>query len=53
MRRSLVIAAIAAAESTNAGAQSRGELRVWTARALATVLAEVGSEFERATGHRL
>ena len=29
------------------------ELKVWTARALATVLAEVGSEFERTTGHKL
>jgi molybdate transport system substrate-binding protein len=29
------------------------EIRVWTTRAIATVLAEVGSEFERATGHRL
>jgi molybdate transport system substrate-binding protein len=29
------------------------EIRIWTARALATVLAEVGSEFERATGHKL
>lgn len=29
------------------------EVRVWTARALATVLAEVGPQFERTTGHRL
>jgi len=29
------------------------EIRVFTARALATVLVEIGSEFERATGHRL
>ena len=29
------------------------EITVWTARALATVLAEVGPAFERATGHRL
>ncbi len=29
------------------------EIKVWTARALATVLAEIGSEFERTTGHRL
>ncbi len=27
------------------------EIKVWTARALATVLAEVGPQFERATGH--
>lgn len=31
----------------------RGEVRVWTARALATVLAEVGPEFERTSGFRL
>jgi molybdate transport system substrate-binding protein len=29
------------------------EIKVWTARALATVLAEIGPEFERKTGHRL
>ena len=36
-----------------AAAQDCGEIRVWTARALATVLAEVGSQFEKATGCRL
>ena len=29
------------------------EIRVWTSRAIATVLAEIGPQFERATGHRL
>jgi len=29
------------------------EIKVWTARAIATVLAEVGPEFERQTGHEL
>jgi molybdate transport system substrate-binding protein len=29
------------------------EIKVWTARAIATVLAEVGPEFELQTGHRL
>jgi molybdate transport system substrate-binding protein len=29
------------------------EITVWTTRAIATVLAEIGGEFERATGHRL
>ena len=29
------------------------QLRVWTARAGATVLEEIGPEFERATGHKL
>ncbi len=30
-----------------------GEIKIWTARAIATVLAEIGSEFERTTGHKL
>jgi|SRR5262245_31644534 len=29
------------------------EIKVWTARAIATVLAEVGPQFETATGHKL
>ena len=29
------------------------EIKIWTARAIATVLAEIGSEFERETGHTL
>jgi molybdate transport system substrate-binding protein len=29
------------------------EIRIFTARALATVLAEIGGDFERATGHKL
>jgi len=29
------------------------EITVWTARAIATVLAEIGPEFERTTGHKL
>jgi len=29
------------------------EIRIWTARAIATVLAEIGPEFERKTGHKL
>jgi molybdate transport system substrate-binding protein len=35
------------------GAIARGELRLWTTRAIATVLAEVGPEFERRSGYRL
>lgn len=38
---------------TSAYHQSNREIKVWTARAIATVLDEVGSEFERATGYRL
>jgi molybdate transport system substrate-binding protein len=44
---------ILAAASTAPSAQPRTEIRVWTARAIATVLAEVGAQFERATGYRL
>ena len=29
------------------------EIKVWTARAIATVLAEIGPQFERTTGHKL
>lgn len=29
------------------------EIKVWTARAIATVLAEIGPQFERATGYKL
>jgi molybdate transport system substrate-binding protein len=34
-------------------AASAAEIRIWTARALATVLAEIGPGFERTTGHNL
>ena len=34
-------------------AQEPREITLWTARALATVLAEVGPQFEQATGYRL
>ena len=34
-------------------AATADEIKVWTARAIATVLAETGGDFERATGHRL
>ena len=36
-----------------AAAPARGEVRVWSTRAIATVLSEVGPEFERASGVRL
>jgi molybdate transport system substrate-binding protein len=35
------------------GTADAAEIHVWTARALATVLAEIGSRFERTTGHTL
>jgi molybdate transport system substrate-binding protein len=45
-----VAVAVALATPTATTAE---EIKVFTARALATVLAEVGGEFERATGHTL
>jgi molybdate transport system substrate-binding protein len=35
------------------GPAKAAEIKVWAARALVTVLAEVGPEFERTTGHRI
>ena len=53
-RRILLVLLFALIGSTGEpAAQSRGELRVWTARAIATVLAEIGPEFEQTTGYRL
>lgn len=46
----MLLLALAVAQPANAHAD---EIRVWTARALATVLAEVGPDFERNTGHKL
>jgi molybdate transport system substrate-binding protein len=52
--RSLIIALMAfGLVPPHATAQPRGEIRVWAARALATVLSEVGSEFEQASGYAL
>lgn len=48
----IVTVAIAVLLASPVGAAA-DEIRVWTTRAIATVLADVGSEFERATGHRL
>jgi molybdate transport system substrate-binding protein len=39
--------------SVGQGAIARGELRIWTTRAIATVLTEVGPEFEQSSGYRL
>ena len=35
------------------GRANAAEIHVWTARAIATVLAEIGPQFERTTGHHL
>jgi molybdate transport system substrate-binding protein len=49
-----IFAAVAVAVAlANPTAATADEIKVFTARALATVLADVGGEFERATGHKL
>lgn len=50
----LIAAALLVASAT-AGPSAQGgiEVRVWTARAIATVLAEIGPQFEHATGSKL
>jgi molybdate transport system substrate-binding protein len=37
----------------NPGAANAADITVWTTRAIATVLAEIGGDFERGTGHKL
>jgi molybdate transport system substrate-binding protein len=51
IRLTIVLAVAVAA--ANPIVESRAEITVFTTRALATVLAEIGGEFERATGHKL
>jgi molybdate transport system substrate-binding protein len=53
MTHKLLRAVAISAVLANPGVATAAEIRVWTTRAIATVLAEIGSEFERATGHRL
>jgi molybdate transport system substrate-binding protein len=53
MNATLIVVTAVAVLLANPAIASADEIRVWTARAIATVLAEVGSGFERATGHRL
>ena len=50
MSRALIALAVVLAHPGIAGA---ADINVWTSRAIATVLAEIGPQFERATGHRL
>jgi len=57
MKMNRTISAIAGLGLTILFAQAdlanAAEIKVWTARAIATVLAEVGPQFERTTGHKL
>jgi molybdate transport system substrate-binding protein len=54
VRTALRMAAVGGAVlAARADAARAAELKVWTARALATVLAELGPQFEKTTGHHL
>ena len=51
--RTIVATVVMVVVLVNPIVATAAEIRVWTARAIATVLAEIGAEFERATGHTL
>ena len=53
MRRNLLVTAATLAALLQPEVVTAEEIKIWTARAIATVLAEIGSEFERETGHTL
>ena len=53
MHATLIVTAVIAVVLASPVGAAADEIRVWTARAIATVLAEIGPEFERDTGHRL
>jgi molybdate transport system substrate-binding protein len=50
---SIVLCVLVASAPIIVPGQPRSEIRVWTARALGTVLAEIGPEYERRTGYKL
>ena len=51
--RTVVAAIVLNAIAVPVPTSTAAEITVWTTRALATVLAEIGAEFERETGHKL
>ncbi len=53
MRVMVTTAAALASILARPAVAEAAEIKVWTARALGTVLAEIGPQFERATGHSL
>src|SRR5688500_12892749 len=53
MKSMLSVTVAMAVLLANPAGAAADEIRVWTTQAIATVLAEVGSEFERDNGHRL
>ena len=53
MKSTLIITVTMTVLLVNPVGAAADEIRIWTTRAIATVLAQVGAEFERVTGHRL
>ena len=53
MNPNVIVAVGIAVALANPVVAAAAEIKIFTARALATVLAEIGGEFERATGHTL
>jgi len=53
MNAHIVVAVAIVIALANPRVGTAAEIKIFTARALATVLAEIGGEFERATGHKL
>jgi molybdate transport system substrate-binding protein len=53
MSRHLIAAVATSAALAIPGVSTAAEITVWTSRAIATVLAEIRGDFERATGHRV
>jgi molybdate transport system substrate-binding protein len=50
---SIALVVLIGIASAGPAPQSRNQIHVWTARAIATVLAEIGPQFERSTGYAL
>ena len=51
--RLIAVVVLAASAPAGPSPQSDADVRVWTARAIATVLAEIGPQFEQANGSKL
>ena len=53
LNANIVVAVAIVVALANPLVGTAAEIKIFTARAIATVLAEIGGEFERATGHKL
>ena len=53
MKATIAVAVVMAVALSNPVVGTAAEIKIFAARAIATVLAEIGGEFERATGHKL